>query len=54
MVYTGQSLFIIRRANVYLVVCVLTRITLHCIGGGNSMNDNQIFIVQENILCDML
>ena len=29
MVYTGLSLFIIRRANVYLVVCVLTRITLH-------------------------
>ena len=28
MVYTGLSLFIIRRANVYLVVCVLTRITL--------------------------
>ena len=27
-VYTGLSLFIIRRANVYLVVCVLTRITL--------------------------
>ena len=29
MVYTGLSLLIIRRANVYLVVCVLTRITLH-------------------------
>ena len=28
MVYTGLSLFIIRRANVYLVVCVLTCITL--------------------------
>ena len=28
MVYTGLSLFIIRQANVYLVVCVLTRITL--------------------------
>ena len=28
MVYTGLSLFIIRWANVYLVVCVLTRITL--------------------------
>ena len=27
--YTDLSLFIIRRANVYLVVCVLTRITLH-------------------------
>ena len=29
MVYAGLSLFIIRRANVYLVLCVLTRITLH-------------------------
>ena len=29
MVYMGLSLFIIRRANVYLVVCILTRITLH-------------------------
>ena len=28
MVYTGLSLFIIRRAYLYLVVCVLTRITL--------------------------
>ena len=28
MVYMGLSLFIIRRAYVYLVVCVLTRITL--------------------------
>ena len=29
MVYAGLSLFIIMWANVYLVVCVLTRITLH-------------------------
>ena len=29
MVYTGLFLFIMRRANVYLVVCLLTRITLH-------------------------
>ena len=29
MVYMGLSLFIIRRAHVYLVVCVFTRITLH-------------------------
>ena len=29
MVYTGLSLFIIRQANVYLVVCILTHITLH-------------------------
>ena len=29
MVYMGLSLFIIRRANVYLIVCVLTCITLH-------------------------
>ena len=28
MFYMGLSLFIIRRAYVYLVVCVLTRITL--------------------------
>ena len=28
MVYMGLSLFIIRRAYVYLVVCVLTRITM--------------------------
>ena len=27
--YAGLSLFIIRRAKVYLVVCVLMRITLH-------------------------
>ena len=32
LVYTGLSLFIIRRANVYLVVCVLTRITLQRVG----------------------
>ena len=32
VVYTGLSLFIIRRANVYLVVCVLTRITLQLVG----------------------
>ena len=29
MVYVGLSLFIIRRAYVYLVVCVLTHKTLH-------------------------
>ena len=29
MGYTGLSLFIIRWANVYLVVCILMRITLH-------------------------
>ena len=29
MVYMGLSLFIIRQAKVYLVVCVLTHITLH-------------------------
>ena len=29
MVYTGLSLFIIRWAYVYLVVCILTHITLH-------------------------
>ena len=29
VVYAGLSLFIIRWANVYLVVCILTRITLH-------------------------
>ena len=29
MVYMGLSLFIIRQANMYLVVCVLMRITLH-------------------------
>ena len=29
MVYMGLSLFIIGWANVYLVVCILTRITLH-------------------------
>ena len=28
VVYAGLSLFIIRQANVYLVVCVLTHITL--------------------------
>ena len=42
MVYMGLSLFIIRRANVYLIVCVLTRITLQ-----QSENENLLQYFQS-------
>ena len=44
MVYMGLSLFIIRQAYVYLVVYVLTRITLHLVILSNrSSNKFDIF-----------
>ena len=47
MVYTGLSLFIIRRANVYLVVCVLTRITLHVVKNSTVITNDFVLEVSH-------
>ena len=45
MVYTGLSLLTIRRANVYLVVCVLTHITLHQLVGSSQFSSSVDFFL---------